>query len=60
MLRSLQISFLVSGLFGDKDTKIFRNLCLHFPRQDGQDRKKEKKIMQIKRSKYQKVKDENI
>ena len=33
-----QILFLVT--FGDKDTKILSNLCLHFARQDGQDRKK--------------------
>ena len=30
--------FLVT--FGNKVTKILRNLCLHFARQDGQDREK--------------------
>ena len=37
--------------FGDEVTKIqkiLRNLRLHFARQDGQDRKKGKKIMQLK------------
>ena len=29
-------------------TKILRNLCLHFARQDGQDGKNGKKIMQLK------------
>ena len=35
--------------------KILRNLCLHFARQDGQDRKKpRKKITQLKRQNHQK------
>ena len=50
--------FLVT--FGDKVTKILSNLCLHFARQDGQDRKKWKenhatkvaKIPKTKRRKY--------
>ena len=36
-----RFSFFIS--FGDKVTKILRNLCLHFARQDGQDRKKNQK-----------------
>ena len=46
--------------FGDKVTKILRNPCLHFPRQDGQDWKKGKKIVQLKWPKYKKPKDENM
>ena len=50
--------FLVT--FGEEVTKILRNLCLHFARQDGQDRKKWKenqatkvtKIPKTKRRKY--------
>ena len=37
--------------------KILHNLCLHFARQDGQDRKTGKKITQLK---YQKPKEENM
>ena len=37
-----------------ENTTILRNVCLHFARQDGQDRKK---ITQLKWSKYQKPKD---
>ena len=29
--------------FGDEVTKVLRNLCLHFARQDGQDEKKKQK-----------------
>ena len=51
--------FLVT--FGDEVTKILRNLCLHFARQDGQDGKKRKekhvtkvtKIPKTKRRKYE-------
>ena len=50
--------FLVT--FGDEVTKILRNHCLHFVRQDGQDGKNGKKITQLKWPKYQKSKDENI
>ena len=57
------IPFFVFGFwvtFGDKVTKIVRNLCLHFARQDGQDGKKRKenhatkvtKIPKTKRQKY--------
>ena len=46
--------------FDDEVTKILRNLCLHFARQDGQDGKKQKenhatkvtKIPKTKRRKY--------
>ena len=40
-----------------ENTKILRNLCLNFARQDGQDGKK---IMQLKRPKYQKPKYKNM
>ena len=40
--------------FGDKVTKILRDLCLHFARQDGQDRNATKVtiIPKTKRQKY--------
>ena len=46
--------------FGNEDTKILRNLCLHFVKQDGQDGKKWKenhatkvtKLPKTKRQKY--------
>jgi hypothetical protein len=43
--------------FGDEVTKILCNLCLHFARQDGQERKenhatKVTKIQKTKRQKY--------
>ena len=41
MFRSSYFWFLV--IFGDKVTKILRNLCLHFARQDGQDGKKQER-----------------
>jgi len=60
-------SFLGFGHFcrwSYENTKILRNLCLHFARQDGQEGKKTgKKITQLKWSKYQKPKiwdEENI
>ena len=44
-----------------KNMKILYNLCLHFARQDGQDGKRNGKIiMQLKRPKYQKSKDKNM
>ena len=49
--------FLVT--FG-KNTKILRNLCLHFAKQDGQDGKKGKKVTKLKWPKYQKPKDKNM
>ena len=52
--------FLVLVTFGDKVTKILCNLCLHFERRDGQDRKKWKKITQLKWPKYQKPEGENM
>ena len=48
--------FWFSVTFGDEVTKILRNLCLHFARQDGQDGKKRKenhatKVTQIPKTK---------
>ena len=53
MFRSSYVSLLVFGHFwrwSYENTRILRNLCLHFARQDGQDGKnrKEKKITQLK------------
>ena len=63
MFHSSHFSFLVFGHFwrqSYENTKILRNLCLHFARQDGQDGKKQKenyatkvtKIPKTKRRKY--------
>ena len=63
MFRSSHFSFLVFGHFWQQsyeNTKILRNLCLHFARQDGQDGKNRKenhatkvtKIPKTKRRKY--------
>ena len=46
MFRSSHFSFLVFGHFwrqSYKNTKILRNLCLHFARQDGQDGKNQER-----------------
>ena len=52
---------LVFGHFGNEVTKILCNLCLHFARQDGKNKKKNgKKITQIMLPKYQKPKDKNM
>ena len=51
--------FLVFGNFWEpsyKNTKILRNLCLHFVRQDGQDRKKRKENHETKVTKIPKAK----
>ena len=53
--------FLVT--FGDEVTKILLNLCSHFARQNGLDRKKWKENHPTKVTiipKYQKAKDENM
>ena len=63
MFHSSHFSFLGFGHFWGRsygNTKILRNLCLHFARQDGQDRKKWRenhatkvtKIPKTKRRKY--------
>ena len=60
MFRSSHFWFLVFGHFWHEVTKILRNLCLHFARQDGQDGKNRKenhgtkvtKIPKTKRRKY--------
>ena len=60
------VLFIQSLVFGHlwwqsyENTKILRNLCLHFARKDGQDGKKGKKITQLKWPKYQKTKDEKM
>ena len=60
------VSFIPYFVFGHfwqqryENTKILRNLCLHFARQDGEDGKKGKKILQLESPKYQKPKDENM
>jgi hypothetical protein len=64
MSHSSHFWFLVFGHFwrrSYKNTKILRNLCLHFARQDGQDKKNRKenqatKVTKIKR----KPKDKNM
>ena len=51
--------FLVFGHFwrqSNENTKILCNLCLHFARQDGQDRKKRKENRVIKVTKIPKTK----
>ena len=60
---SSHFSFLVLGHFWRRsyeNTKILRNVCLHFARQDGQDGKNGKKFTQLKWPKYQKPKGENM
>ena len=60
MFRSSHFSFLVFGHFWGRsyeNTKILRNLCLHFARQDGKKRKENQatkvtKIPKTKRQKY--------
>ena len=58
MFCSSHFWFLVT--FGDEVTKILRNLCLHFERQDGQDGKKRKENDTTKVTKIPKPKDENM
>ena len=41
-LKTNFLFFVTFGTFGNEVTKILHNLCLHFARQDGQDRKKQK------------------
>ena len=58
MFCSSYFSFLGFGHFwrqSYENTKILRNLCLHFERQDGQDIKNGKKITHLN-TKYQKTK----
>ena len=43
MFRSSHFCFWFMVTFGNEVTKILRNLCLHFARQDGQDGKNGKK-----------------
>ena len=61
MFRSSHFSFLVFGHFWQRsyeNTKILCNHCLHFERQDGQDRKKWKENQATKLTKI--PKDENM
>jgi hypothetical protein len=50
--------FLVT--FGHEGTKILRNLCLHFERQDGQDEKKWKENHATKVTKIPKTKRQDM
>jgi hypothetical protein len=57
------IPFLVFGHFWQlsyENTKILRNLCLHFARQDGQDGKKPERNHTIKVIKIPKAKRRNL
>ena len=57
MFRSFHFSFLVFGHFWQQsyeNTKILRNLCLHFARQDGQDGKSCNKVTKIPKTKRRK------
>ena len=54
MFRSSHFSFLV--IFGNEVTKILRNHCLHFARQDGQEGKNRKENHTNKVTKIQKTK----
>ena len=56
MFRSSHFLFLVFVTFGNQVTKILRNLCLHFVRQDGQDKKKGKENHTTKVTKIPKTK----
>ena len=59
LFRSSHFSFLVFGHFwhlGYENTKILRNLCLHFARQIGQDGKKRKENHATKVTKIPKTK----
>ena len=59
MFRSSRFSFLVFGHFwrqSYENTKILRNLCLHFARQDGQDGKKRRENHATKVTKIPKTK----
>ena len=64
MFRSSHFCFFVFGHFWQRsynNMKILRNFCLHFARQDGQDRKKRKenhatKVTKIENTKNQKSK----
>ena len=55
MFRSSHFWFLVT--FGAELTKILHNLCLHFARQDGQDRKNRKQNHATKVTKIPKDKN---
>ena len=56
MCDTSSVSFIPFLVFGDEVMKISRTLCLHFGRQDGQDRKKEKENHATKVTKIQKTK----
>ena len=55
-----QLMFLSSHIFvfGSENTKILRNICLHFARQDGQDGKNWKENHATKVTKIPKNKEE--
>jgi len=59
LFHSSHFSFLVFGHFwqpSNENSKILRNLCLHFARQDGQDGKKQKENHATKVTKIPKTK----
>ena len=63
MFCSSHFSFLVFGHFWQRsyeNTKILRNLCLHFARQDGQDGKNRKENHATKVTKIPKPADKNM
>ena len=55
MFGSSHFSFWFLVTFGNEIMKMWKN-CLHFARQDGQDRENGKKITQLKQPKYPKPK----
>ena len=58
MFGSFDFLFLVT--FGDKVTKMLRNICLHYARQDGQDRnnQKENYLSKVTKNQMTKIWDE--
>ena len=63
MFGSSHFLLLVFGHFWQRsyeNTKILRNLCLPFARQDGEDGKKQKEDHVIKVNKIQKTKRQNM
>ena len=62
MFHSSHFSFLIFGHFWQRsyeNTTILRNLCLHFARQNGQDKKKGKENYATNGTKIPKTKNQN-